>query len=260
MRENLIEIIGIVSGVMAIIGIPGILDLMKWRKKLNRIQHNDQKKIQKEYLPTTAELSKKYINTAEKLYLPRFHVEMEPIGISKHAIRVVCVVIILFLVQTYLNHKPWGETFDDFKKIFKGEEIEYVWSPYSFYMTIGIYLLVELFYFGVRYLLRENRSNYYSFLYDDIRSDGITKLGKKYGYITERYKEILPCVFDEIKFYKNFLLVNLNGKEGLISKSGKVIIPIKYDEVETLNLTDKYAEVREGKKSFRISRFGKRSL
>jgi Uncharacterized protein conserved in bacteria len=55
---------------------------------------------------------------------------------------------------------------------------------------------------------------------------------KKYGYIDKTGKEIIPIKYDGAKLFSEDLLgVNLKGKWGFIDKTGKEIIPLKYEDV-----------------------------
>ena len=52
----------------------------------------------------------------------------------------------------------------------------------------------------------------------------------KYGYIDKTGKEIVPPKYDyAMDFSEGFASVRLNGKWGVIDKTGKEIIPLKYD-------------------------------
>lgn len=56
---------------------------------------------------------------------------------------------------------------------------------------------------------------------------------KGYGCIDKTGKEVIPCKYDEMGgFYEGLAYVDLDGKWGFIDKSGKEVIPCKYDEYD----------------------------
>ena len=87
--------------------------------------------------------------------------------------------------------------------------------------------------------------------YDDIStwwSDGLAsvKLNNKYGYIDKTGKEVIPLKYDGVdvlfnSFEEGLVRVELNGKYGFIDKTGKEVIPLKYDFVG-----DTFDSFREG--------------
>ena len=66
-------------------------------------------------------------------------------------------------------------------------------------------------------------------------SEGLIKvsgLDKKWGYIDKTGKEVIPLKYDFVIGFKDGLtLVKLDGKSGYIDKNGKEVIPVKYDDV-----------------------------
>ena len=58
------------------------------------------------------------------------------------------------------------------------------------------------------------------------------KLNKKWGFIDKTGKEVIPVKFEEARDFKDGLArVKLKGKWGMIDKLGRIIIPIKQDYV-----------------------------
>ena len=59
------------------------------------------------------------------------------------------------------------------------------------------------------------------------------ELNGKYGFLDKTGKEVVPCKYDDIGgFSEGLVRVCINGKWGVINKTGKVVIPIKYDKME----------------------------
>ena len=53
---------------------------------------------------------------------------------------------------------------------------------------------------------------------------------KGHGCIDKTGKEVIPCKYDHLGgFYEGLARVNLDHKWGFIDKSGKEVIPCKYD-------------------------------
>jgi hypothetical protein len=63
-------------------------------------------------------------------------------------------------------------------------------------------------------------------------SEGLArvKLNGKYGYIDKTGKEVIPCKYDNAEnFSEGLAIVMLNDKYGFIDKTGKEVTPLKYD-------------------------------
>ena len=75
-------------------------------------------------------------------------------------------------------------------------------------------------------------------IYEDIKSYTSfpmwAKRDGKYGLIGSNYKEITPFIYDsELYFSENEpLCVSSNGKFGYINEAGKTIIPCKYEGIK----------------------------
>ena len=72
--------------------------------------------------------------------------------------------------------------------------------------------------------------NMYDFVGD--LNEGLVQviLKGKYGFIDKTGKEIIPCKYNNANNFKEGLAaVNLNGKWGYIDKTGREICPCKYD-------------------------------
>jgi hypothetical protein len=53
----------------------------------------------------------------------------------------------------------------------------------------------------------------------------------KWGFIDKTGKEVIPLKYDDARsFSEGLASVNLNGKWGYIDKTGKEVIPFKYDD------------------------------
>lgn len=80
--------------------------------------------------------------------------------------------------------------------------------------------------------------------YDEVRifSFGLSavRTGKKWGFINEKGKLVIPIIYDEVDYFtqNNLCAVVKNGKSGFINKNGKEIIPIIYDDVRSEQLDD----------------------
>ena len=59
----------------------------------------------------------------------------------------------------------------------------------------------------------------------------MVKLDGKYGYIDKSGKEVIPCKYDSTYHFCEGLAVRLDGKKGCIDKTGKEVIPCKYDDI-----------------------------
>ena len=92
--------------------------------------------------------------------------------------------------------------------------------------------------------------------YDEIVSlKGVTnnllvKKDNKYGLVNEKGQTIIPTEYANIltlkEGYKNeYIIVDENGKYGMISTSGTIIFEPKYDEIKYINSKELYA-VKEG--------------
>jgi hypothetical protein len=64
--------------------------------------------------------------------------------------------------------------------------------------------------------------------------DGIARVCKndKYGFIDKKGKEMIPCVYEDVKRVSEGLIgVKKDGKYGFVDKKGQVIIPFEYEDV-----------------------------
>jgi hypothetical protein len=69
-------------------------------------------------------------------------------------------------------------------------------------------------------------------------SEGLAMVSnKKVGFIDKTGKEVIPLKYDAAsRFYEDGLaMVKLNGKVGFIDKTGKGVIPLKYDAADNFN-------------------------
>ena len=57
----------------------------------------------------------------------------------------------------------------------------------------------------------------------------VVKIGKKYGVISKSGKVILPVIYDDIHFYNGMIYHTLNEKCGISNQFGKVIVKPLYD-------------------------------
>ena len=59
----------------------------------------------------------------------------------------------------------------------------------------------------------------------------ITEVNGKYGFINNKYKEIVAPKYEDVgSFYEGMAKVKRNGKWGYINTDGQEVIPIIYDE------------------------------
>jgi len=69
------------------------------------------------------------------------------------------------------------------------------------------------------------------------------EMNGKWGYIDKTGREVIPVKYDTISDFKRGLAkVKLDGKWGIINENGKEIIPPKYDDV--MSFKDKTVKVR----------------
>ena len=87
-----------------------------------------------------------------------------------------------------------------------------------------------------RYNLLNKQSNtlLYRRWYDDIHypSDGLAlvELNGKFGFIDKTGREVIPCKYDfAYDFSDGLASIELNGKYGFIDKTGREVVPCKYD-------------------------------
>ena len=108
--------------------------------------------------------------------------------------------------------------------------------------------------------------------YDEVgRSfrEGLAKVGigpyndRKYGYIDKTGKEVVPCKYDAVgNFHEGLAWVRIGsyneGKYGYIDKTGKVVIPLKYNEAD--DFSEGLARVHIGAYSeyswYRVKKYG----
>ena len=68
----------------------------------------------------------------------------------------------------------------------------------------------------------------------------------KFGYIDTLVNEVIPPQYENAsRFFGDYAKVQLNGKLGLINRSGNVTIPIDYDELEYGLWTKEYVVVKK---------------
>ena len=64
----------------------------------------------------------------------------------------------------------------------------------------------------------------------------IVILNDKFGFIDKTGKEVIPIKYDYAQdFSEGLAKVKLNNKWGFIDKTGKEVIPIKYDDAESFS-------------------------
>ena len=83
----------------------------------------------------------------------------------------------------------------------------------------------------------------------------MVRLDKKYGFIDKTGKEVIPIKYDDVEeFSENLAKVKLNGKYGFIDRIGKEVIAIKYDAA--MKFSEGLAFVGLNGKWFYINRKG----
>ncbi len=75
--------------------------------------------------------------------------------------------------------------------------------------------------------------------YDEVRyflyGLAAVQLGGKWGFVDKSGKEVVPCRYDEVRdFLEGLAAVQLGGKWGFVDKSGKEVVPCQYDKVQDL--------------------------
>lgn len=84
----------------------------------------------------------------------------------------------------------------------------------------------------------------------------LTNTGYKYGFIDKTGKEVVPLKYEAASdLHEGLARVKLNGKCGFIDKTGKVVIPMKYDDAG--NFEDGKVRVEKDGFRFYIDRAGK---
>ena len=64
----------------------------------------------------------------------------------------------------------------------------------------------------------------------------MVRLDKKYGFIDKTGKEVIPIKYDNAwGFSEELANVRLNNKWGFIDKTGKEVTPIKYDDASSFS-------------------------
>ena len=91
-------------------------------------------------------------------------------------------------------------------------------------------------------------------------SEGLAEviLNHKYGFIDKTGREVIPCKYDRVAYYsfrEGLAGVELNGKWGFIDKTGREVIPCKYDNAT--NFSEGFARVEINRKYGFIDKTGK---
>ena len=88
---------------------------------------------------------------------------------------------------------------------------------------------------------------------EGFRDEGLAcvSIAGKWGYIDKSGKEVIPCKYDDASnFSEGLACVSIAGKCGYIDKSGKEVIPCKYDDAggfrEGLALVKNISDGRNG--------------
>ena len=91
---------------------------------------------------------------------------------------------------------------------------------------------------GLRSFYQKNvlTSDFLKLLYDDVGDfyEGLAwvKMNGKWGLIDKSGREVIPCKYDyAMVFSEGLAQVKMNGKWGYIDKSGREVIPCKYNDV-----------------------------
>jgi hypothetical protein len=112
-----------------------------------------------------------------------------------------------------------------------------------------------------------------TFNYDngpDSFSDKLARFveNKKIGYFDEQCKKVIPANFDfGLPFEKGFAQVCngcyskpvgehssiVGGKYGIIDKKGKIVLPIEYDAIESIDFKKQIASVTKDKKTLKVN-------
>ena len=96
-----------------------------------------------------------------------------------------------------------------------------------------------------------------NYFYIWIFSEGLARvlLNNKLGFIDKTGKEVIPIKYDDASsFSEGLASVSLNYKYGFIDKTGKEVIPIKYDYAE--GFSEGLAQVKLNNKWFYINQKG----
>ncbi len=83
-------------------------------------------------------------------------------------------------------------------------------------------------------------------------SDGLAKVQNnngKWGYINAEFREVIPCVYDEVKYFSEGVArVKRNEKWGYINKDGKEIVPCIYDDDDLGDYSEGLIGLKQGTK------------
>ena len=80
----------------------------------------------------------------------------------------------------------------------------------------------------------------------------------KYGVIDKTGKEIVHCIYNEVKSFHDGLAIVSNGGYGYVDKNGKEVIPCMYEQAN--NFAEGLAFVRNGELVGFVNKEGKRAL
>ena len=60
------------------------------------------------------------------------------------------------------------------------------------------------------------------------------KQKEKWGLFDAKGEQIIPCEYDDVngEFYGDYVCVELGGKKGLVHEDGEMVLPCKYDYIE----------------------------
>ena len=84
------------------------------------------------------------------------------------------------------------------------------------------------------------------------------KYGSKHGFIDKTGKEVIPLKYEEANsFHAGMAAVKYNKKWGFIDQTGKVIIPFVYEWV--VDFENDFAKVKLGNEIFYINKKGKKT-
>jgi hypothetical protein len=181
---GIIEWIGVVSGIMAILGLPGLLTIIKWNK-LSISKSINKSKVIEEELNSFRKKQDRLINTEIKFKLnthnnkSKYAFDFDHLFTLFAGISIIASIYIAIFYTEYVNNK-FG-----FLGFIKYNGIKWTVICFLLYMILcaplyAVSFILSEAYTHINKKLIEKRRKYYSFLYDRLVLDNCehyTKLG-----------------------------------------------------------------------------------
>ncbi|HZG17924.1 MAG TPA: SEL1-like repeat protein [Candidatus Bathyarchaeia archaeon] len=144
--------------------------------------------------------------------------------------------------------------FQSFAELLNYEEYQYgwrhIWQPYEEEAAVEIYEENGLW--GLKdkagkVLLHSQFDEFYGFGPENLAV--VVKAGK-YGYVNQSGKIVIPLVWDDaydFEYGSSLAIVKQNDTFGLIDINGNIVIPTQYEEIEALDYSGDFTAKKDGK-------------